>query len=34
METSAPTEGIIVPLLFEGQPLWVSLVIHTSPRSG
>jgi len=29
VEASEPTEGILVPLLFEGQPLWVSLVIHT-----
>jgi chemotaxis protein CheX len=29
METSEPTQGVIVPLLFEGQPLWVSLIIHT-----
>jgi chemotaxis protein CheX len=29
METSDPTEVVLVPLLFEGQPLWVSLVIHT-----
>ncbi|MGA2430516.1 MAG: chemotaxis protein CheX [Candidatus Acidiferrum sp.] len=29
METSEPTQGILVPLLFEGQPLWVSLIIHT-----
>lgn len=29
METSEPTEVVLVPLLFEGQPVWVSLVIHT-----
>ncbi len=29
MDTSAPTETITVPLLFEGQPIWVSLLIHT-----
>ncbi len=29
VEASEPTEGILVPLLFEGQPLWVSLIIHT-----
>jgi chemotaxis protein CheX len=29
METSEPTVGILVPLLFEGQPMWVSLIIHT-----
>lgn len=29
METSEPTKGLVVPLLFEGQPLWVSLIIHT-----
>jgi chemotaxis protein CheX len=28
METSAPTQCIIVPLLFEGQPIWVALIIH------
>jgi chemotaxis protein CheX len=29
METSTATAGIIVPLLFEGQPIWVALIIHT-----
>jgi chemotaxis protein CheX len=29
METSEPTEVVIIPLLFEGLPVWVSLVIHT-----
>ncbi len=29
VEASEPTELVLVPLLFEGQPLWVSLVIHT-----
>ena len=29
METSEPTVGIVVPLLFEGHPMWVSLIIHT-----
>jgi CheY-specific phosphatase CheX len=29
METPEPTKGLVVPLLFEGQPLWVSLIIHT-----
>jgi len=29
MDTSSPTECVTVPLLFEGQPLWVSLIIHT-----
>jgi chemotaxis protein CheX len=29
VEASPPTEGIVVALLFERQPLWVSLIIHT-----
>ena len=29
LETAEPTEGISVALKFEGQPLWVSLIIHT-----
>jgi chemotaxis protein CheX len=29
METSEPSGGLLVPLLFEGEPLWVSLIIHT-----
>lgn len=29
METSEPTKDLAVPLLFEGRPLWVSLIIHT-----
>jgi chemotaxis protein CheX len=29
METSEPTVEIVVPLLFEGQPLWVCLIVHT-----
>ncbi len=28
LETSEPTEGVTVALKFEGQPLWVSLIIH------
>src|SRR5438552_684506 len=29
METSEPTEGVTVALTFEGEPLWVALIIHT-----
>jgi len=29
METAEPTEGATVFFVFEGQPLWVSLFIHT-----
>ena len=29
METSEPTEGATVSFVFEGQPIWVTLVIHT-----
>src|SRR5258707_14871393 len=29
METSAPTEGVTVALTFEGEPMWVALIIHT-----
>jgi chemotaxis protein CheX len=28
LETSEPTEGATVALKFEGQPIWVSLIIH------
>ena len=28
VESSEPTEVVLVPLLFEGRPVWVSLVIH------
>jgi chemotaxis protein CheX len=28
METVEPNEGVTVPLLFDGEPLWVSLHIH------
>jgi len=29
LETSEPTERIVVTSTFEGQPIWVSLIIHT-----
>ena len=29
LETSEPTEGVTVALTFEGEPLWVALIIHT-----
>ena len=29
METAEPTEGITIAFKYEGEPLWVSLVIHT-----
>ena len=29
LETSAPTEGVTVALKFEGQPIWVSFIIHS-----
>lgn len=29
METAEPTEGVTVSYLFEGEPLWAALVIHS-----
>jgi CheY-specific phosphatase CheX len=29
MDTPNPSDGVTVPLLFDGQPLWVALIIHT-----
>jgi len=29
METAEPTEGITIALKYDGELLWVSLVIHT-----
>lgn len=29
LETAEPNEGVTVSLIFNGEPIWVSLVIHT-----
>lgn len=29
METAEPDEGVTVSLMLDGEPLWVSLVIHS-----
>lgn len=29
METVDPTEGVTVALTFDGEPIWVALIIHT-----
>ena len=29
METAEPSDGFTIPLTFEGEPVWVSLVVHS-----